>query len=79
MIPAIRAAAKTSPFLALPASAASSAIFCITTLPSAMAMRAVLGLAETSTISACPLLERWLRPGMNFLMQNDGSAPDICE
>src|ERR1700730_11272229 len=64
MIAAIRAAAKTSPFLAFPDKARSGVAFRRTILPSGIATRSVAALPETSTIWACPAAERWVRSGM---------------
>src|SRR5580704_15126628 len=64
MIAAIRAAAKTSPFLALPDKARSRVACRMTILPSAIATRSVVPLPETSTIWACPAAERWVRSGI---------------
>src|SRR5215470_7552755 len=61
MMPAIRAVASTSPFLALPETISSSVALRITTRPSATATRSVAGFAETSTIRASPLLSMWVR------------------
>jgi hypothetical protein len=60
MMPAMRAAPITSPFLALPAITRSRVLAVITTRPSATAMRCVTALAETSTMRASPLLARWV-------------------
>ncbi len=60
MMPAMRAAPSTSPFLALPLSTRSSVFRVITTRPSATAIRAVAGLAETSTMRASPRRPRWV-------------------
>src|SRR5262245_59819186 len=54
MIPAIRAAPTTSPFLALPSRTRSSVDFFITTRPSATATRSVGFLCEASTMRASP-------------------------
>src|SRR5215475_4849308 len=60
MMPAMRAAPSTSPFLASPLSTRSSVAGVITTRPSATAMRSVAAFADTSTMRASPLLPRWL-------------------
>src|SRR5262249_49899317 len=60
MMPAMRAAPSTSPFLASPLSTRSSVDAVITTRPSATAMRSVAAFADTSTMRASPLLPRWL-------------------
>src|SRR5215470_375505 len=60
MMPAMRAAPSTSPFLASPLSTRSSVAGVITTRPSAMAMRSVAGFADTSTMRASPLWPRWV-------------------
>src|ERR1700716_3867965 len=60
MMPAMRAAPSTSPFLALPVSTRSSVGAVITTRPSATATRSVAALAETSTMRASPRALRWL-------------------
>src|SRR6202030_3536631 len=60
MMPARRAVPSTSPFLALPLRTMSSVFACISTRPSAIATRAVAGLAETSTMWASPLVPIWL-------------------
>src|SRR5688572_6860492 len=54
MIAAMRAVPSTSPFLALPRAISSSVAFCMTTAPSATAMRSVAGFADTSTMRASP-------------------------
>src|SRR5215470_6427018 len=61
MMPAMRAAPSTSPFLALPASTRSSVDVAITTWPSATATRSVAAFAETSTMRASPPAARWVR------------------
>src|SRR5882724_9552653 len=61
MMPAIRAAPSTSPFLALPETISSSVALLMTTLPSATAVRSVAGLADTSTIRASPAASMWVR------------------
>src|SRR5262252_1162166 len=60
MMPAMRAAPSTSPFLASPLSTRSSVAGVITTRPSATATRSVAGFADTSTMRASPLLPRWV-------------------
>src|SRR5262249_16633473 len=60
MMPAMRAAPSTSPFLASPLRTRSSVAGVITTRPSATAMRSVAGFADTSTMRASPLCPRWL-------------------
>src|ERR1017187_8498851 len=62
-MPATRAVPKTSPFLALPETISSSVALLMTMRPSATAVRAVAGLAETSTIRASPFVPIWLRAG----------------
>ncbi len=54
MMPAIRAAASTSPFFAVPPTMAPKASAERTIVASAVASRAVASLAETSTIRAAP-------------------------
>src|SRR5437879_3967640 len=61
MMPAMRAVPSTSPFLALPERINSSVALLMITRPSAIAMRSVAGLADTSTIRASPLLSMWVR------------------
>src|SRR4029453_13191003 len=61
MMPAIRAAPSTSPFLALPETIRSSVALVMTTRPSATAVRSVAALAETSTIRASPDASIWVR------------------
>ena len=61
MMPAMRAAPSTSPFLALPETIRSSVALVMTTRPSATAMRSVAALAETSTIRASPDASIWVR------------------
>src|SRR3984957_7045191 len=61
MMPAMRAAPSTSPFLALPSRTMSSVFAVISTRPSATATRAVAGVAETSTMWASPRAPRWVR------------------
>src|SRR5262245_52712070 len=60
MMPAMRAAPSTSPFLASPLSTRSSVAGVITTRPSAIATRSVAAFAETSIMRASPLLPRWV-------------------
>src|SRR5215470_16387265 len=60
MMPAMRAAPSTSPFLASPLSTRSSVAGVITTRPSAIATRSVAGFADTSTMRASPVLPRWV-------------------
>src|SRR5262249_29945078 len=60
MMPAMRAAPSTSPFLASPLSTRSSVAGLITTRPSAIATRSVAAFADTSTMRASPLLPRWV-------------------
>src|SRR5262245_858757 len=60
MMPAMRAAPSTSPFLALPASTRSRVFAVITTRPPATATRSVAALADTSTMRASPRRPRWL-------------------
>src|SRR5262249_37355070 len=67
MIPAMRAAPSTSPFLALPCSTRSRVFTVITTRPSATASRSVAGLVETSTMRASPRSPRWVSVGAGFL------------
>src|SRR5215813_10455702 len=68
MMPAMRAAPRTSPFLASPLSTRSSVAGVITTRPSATATRSVAGFADTSTMRASPLWPRWLSlPAMGLL------------
>src|SRR5262245_52190971 len=67
MMPAMRAAPSTSPFLALPSSTRSSVFTVITTRPSAKSSRSVAGLADTSTMRASPPLLRWVKFFFLFL------------
>src|SRR5436190_23716478 len=60
MMPAIRAAPSTSPFLASPLSTRSSVLRVITTRPAATATRSVAAFADTSTMRASPRLPRWV-------------------
>src|SRR5437867_646551 len=60
MMPAMRAAPSTSPFLASPLSTRSSVVGAITTRPSATATRSVASFADTSTMRASPLWPRWV-------------------
>src|SRR5262245_7367692 len=60
MMPAMRAAPSTSPFLASPLSTRSRVAGAITTRPSATATRSVAGFADTSTMRASPLWPRWV-------------------
>src|SRR4051812_5408537 len=60
MMPAMRAAPRTSPFLASPLSTRSSVLRVITTRPSATATRSVAAFADTSTMRASPRLLRWV-------------------
>src|SRR5438874_2844180 len=64
MMPAMRAAPSTSPFLALPLRTRSSVDMAIATRPSATATRSVAALAETSTMRASPPLARWVNLGV---------------
>jgi hypothetical protein len=61
MMPAMRAAPSTSPFLALPETIRSSVALPMTTRPSATAARSVAALAETSTMRASPDASIWVR------------------
>src|SRR6202161_2680062 len=61
MMPAMRAVASTSPFLALPDTIKASVASLMTTRPSAIAVRSVAALADTSTIRASPLASIWVR------------------
>ena len=60
MMPAMRAAASTSPFLASPCSTSASVADAMATKPSARAVRCVVALSETSTMRASPLSLRWV-------------------
>src|SRR5262245_1515413 len=60
MMPAMRAAPSTSPFLASPLSTSSSVAGVITTRPSATATRSVTSFDDTSTMRASPLWPRWV-------------------
>src|SRR5262245_49207030 len=60
MMPARRAAPRTSPFLAFPASTRSRVFAAITTRPSATATRSVAAFADTSTMRASPPRPRWV-------------------
>src|SRR6476620_2527373 len=60
MMPAMRAAPSTSPFLASPSSTSRSVLRVITTRPSATATRVVAALAETSTMRASPRPLKWV-------------------
>src|SRR5450830_1360786 len=60
MMPAMRAAPSTSPFMALPASTTSSVCLRMITRPSATATRSVALLAETSTMRASPRWSIWV-------------------
>src|SRR5262245_34745407 len=60
MMPAIRAAASTSPLGALPSMISASVAGSITTRPPAVAWRSVTALSETSTIRARPSASRWV-------------------
>src|SRR5690606_5087059 len=65
IMPAMRAVASTSPFLALPAWMAANVPACIRTDPSATATRSVSAFAPTSTMCASPELPIWVsRPAM---------------
>ena len=61
MMPAMRAVAITSPFLALPERMRSSVSRAMTTAPLAVAERAVTALSPTSTMSARPSAARCVR------------------
>src|SRR5690349_7221918 len=60
MMPAMRAAPSTSPFLALPERTRASVFFDMATRPCAVATRSVAGLADTSTMRASPPAEMWV-------------------
>src|ERR1041385_4823102 len=60
MMPAMRAAPSTSPFLASPLSTRSSVFALITTRPCATATRSLAALADTSTIRASPRPLKWV-------------------
>src|SRR5262245_47362163 len=60
MMPAMRAVASTSPFLAVPVSMSASVSGPIVTKPSARAVRCVTALSDTSTMRASPFSLRWL-------------------
>src|SRR5262245_43992319 len=59
MMPAMRAAPSTSPFLASPLRMVASVPAVMRTKPSAMATRAVIALPPTSTMRASPRLSTW--------------------
>src|SRR5262245_39622733 len=77
MMPARRAAPRTSPFFALPASTRSSVFAVIVTRPSATATRSVAAFADTSTMRASPLRPRWLslRTGATALLRGAKPVP----
>lgn len=60
MIPAMRAVARTSPFLASPLSISASVAGSMITRPPATATRSVISLSETSTMRAAPLSSIWV-------------------
>src|SRR5689334_3106571 len=65
MMPAMRAAPSTSPFLALPESTRSSVSADRTTRPCATATRSVAGFCDTSTMRASPPVPIWVSlPGL---------------
>src|SRR4051812_22260131 len=66
MMPATRAVSSTSPFLAFPETIRSSVALLMTTRPSAVAIRSVAGLEDTSTIRASPLPSIWVSAGWSF-------------
>ena len=66
MMPAMRAAASTSPFLASPVSISASVAGAMATKPSARAVR-VAALSDTSTMRASPLSLRWVSLVMRFV------------
>src|SRR5262245_54031396 len=72
MMPAMRAAPSTSPFLASPLSTRSSVAGAITTRPSATASRSVAGFADTSTMRASPLWPRWVSLPATGLLRRPG-------
>src|ERR1700722_6171501 len=60
IMPAIRAAPMTSPFLASPARVVARVAAAMRTRPSAIAIRSVAALSDTSTIRASPSAARWV-------------------
>src|SRR5215467_5452442 len=79
MMPAMRAAPSTSPFLASPLSTRSSVAGVITTRPSATAMRSVAGFADTSTMRASPLWPRWVSLPATGLLRRAGKPLRAAE
>src|SRR5690242_12298157 len=67
MMPAMRAVASTSPFLALPERISSSVAGLMMTRPSAIATRSVAGLSDTSTMQASPCASIWVRAGRSAI------------
>ncbi len=78
-MPARRAAARTSPFFAVPLFMALRAAADIATWASAMATRRVAGLAPTSTMRAWPRASRWLSLGglMARILAKAGAADNL--
>src|SRR5690242_11994369 len=74
MMPAMRAAPRTSPFLASPLSTKPSVAGAITTRPSATATRSVAGFADTSTMRASPLWPRWVSLPATGLLRRAGKS-----
>ena len=73
MIPASRATPNTSPFLASPERISAKVAGSITTRARAVALRAVSGLAPTSTIAAAPLASKWVSRGSVIPLAARGS------
>ena len=64
MMPAMRAAARTSPLGTAPSRMAASVAACMCTSPQATAVRPVAALSPTSTMLAWPWASRWVRVDM---------------
>src|ERR1700722_9331023 len=71
MMPAIRAAPSTSPFLALPDITSASVSALMRTRPSATAMRSVAAFSDTSTMRAAPPGSMWV----SFAMARSARRP----
>src|SRR6476659_1944395 len=74
MMPAMRAAPSTSPFLASPLSTSSSVVALITTRPSATAIRSVAAFSDTSTMRASPRRPIWVNFAIALLGRLHGST-----
>src|SRR5690606_11587210 len=64
MMPASRATDSTSPFFTPPSRIIASVAGCMITEPLAVALRSVISLSETSTITALPSASKWVKPAI---------------